>query len=122
MDFERNKSDQKQGKTMDEKLSPQAVHLLNRVKESIQKEPERYDPRKWRGSAFCVAGWISNLVGKKAQHEYHTAREALGISDNQAFLLFCFWPFECNKHRNPDDKSRAEAGCKYIDDFIGKNT
>ena len=82
---------------MEAKYSPQETAQL--VLDQIRMHPETHDQRFWTplhatvaecGTVMCVGGWVIYVNGVSLEQfdYYGTARELLGLSDNDAHNLF----------------------------------
>lgn len=113
---------------MIQKLTPQTVHLLKRVSEIIQKEPQTYDQGHFGTvckTAYCVAGHLCMIADGyiPTMGVASRAQEILGMQTAyQAHCLFTIPSVNMCKYQNPDDASRAAAGALHIENFIKSNT
>lgn len=108
---------------MKTKLSPQAVHLLKRVKEQILKYPETYQHHYVCGSACCISGWIAKFNDYKGENTYEHAFQYLGVpQDFDHPLRLHLFAFTNPRSMNGILKESAAWGAAKIDEFIAEHT
>lgn len=131
------------------------TELLARVRDHILEEPRRYDQTTFGeasedapcGTAACIAGWAAHLSGRVSLKKLRapmnpvreirqTAQRALGLTDEEARVLFtgdptpCWcgdkdcalggWPPRFGKRyeKAKTARGRASAAAAYIDHII----
>lgn len=102
------------------------IPLLEKIKETILRDPTDFDMASYCGSACCIAGWAVRIQYPTRDFDRDLAERALQLNCKESDRLFHtdMWPsgfraryFGFSYPVNPNQ--RAEIACERIDHFIG---
>jgi hypothetical protein len=99
------------------------VELLRKIAAVIQEKPAEFDMNDWLtvhscGTSYCIGGWACKMTGAD-NYKFGAAREALGLDQEEADLLFYCTDWPKQFHGSVDAwKPTPEQAAARIEHFI----